>query len=283
MSVRYKVVFTGQLDSKIEKTQIISNLSKKLKISEEKAEHFISSEKTKAIKKDLSKENALKYQRLLSNAGLQIDIQIDNTDNLNTSLVKEKYNETTTDNVSQETKNWKGSPSRIDHKTPNKKESKSNLTLSIILVILVSVLAYFVYLQYQKHSIDVEFNRVLRVNTMESYNNFIQKNKNTKDSADMAYYRDKKAFTNAKKINSLESYQSFLDSYPGSSWQNNVVYYRDKSALDRAKKIETLEAIISFLKNYPNSAWLPQGNYVLRHTYGFNNVSEAEIYLMNKE
>ncbi len=151
--------------------------------------------------------------------------------------------------------------------------------LTIILFFLTTATGYFVYIQYKTYSIESEYSRVLQTNTLKSYNDFIEKYKNTKYSVQISYYRDKKAFEDATQIDTLEAYQEFLDSYPHSAWYRNVVYHRDKAALERAKKERTLKSIVRFLKAYPHSSWLPQANYYLSYQFGFKNLSEAEEYL----
>jgi outer membrane protein assembly factor BamD (BamD/ComL family) len=159
-------------------------------------------------------------------------------------------------------------------------ESKNQIVLILLFFIALCV-SYLGYFKYQEYGIESEYRDALSVDKLQNYNDFLKRHPNAKYSVDIKYYRDKNAFNYAKSIDTFEKYQDFLNNYPTSDWYSNVVYHRDRTALDRVKETRTLPSIVEFINNYPNSSWLPQANYYLRHTFGFNSVSEAEKYLPN--
>ena len=72
------------------------------------------------------------------------------------------------------------------------------------------------------------------------------------------YDRDKIALERSISIDTLEVYQEFLDKNPKSVWRRNFIYYRDRAALQLAKNTNTHEAYMEFMDKYPGSEWMPQ-------------------------
>ena len=89
MREQYKLIFTGQLQPNVDKTYVVDNLSTLLKIPKEKADIFISQDKERVIKRNLSQEVALKYKKKLSDAGLQIKISVESLTTITSSQVQE--------------------------------------------------------------------------------------------------------------------------------------------------------------------------------------------------
>lgn len=74
MESNYKVVYTGQLRSGFEFEDALSNLIAITKMDRAKAEKFLSATKPTLIKKNLDKEQAIKYGTAFKKAGLEVKV-----------------------------------------------------------------------------------------------------------------------------------------------------------------------------------------------------------------
>lgn len=61
------------------------------------------------------------------------------------------------------------------------------------------------------------------------------------------------AFSESKKINTVESFQEFIDKYPNAVQINEAISNRNELAYERAKQINTSESFLNFCRNFPNS------------------------------
>lgn len=86
METKYKVIYTGKLQSGFEYEDVLSNLISISKMDREKAGNFLSTGKPTLVKRDLDREKADTYCSLLKKAGLQVQI-IDSKNSLNETKV----------------------------------------------------------------------------------------------------------------------------------------------------------------------------------------------------
>ncbi len=66
--------------------------------------------------------------------------------------------------------------------------------------------------------------------------------------------RDIIAFSDASRINTVESYQRFINAYPGAAQQNEAKKKRNALAFEAAKNKNTIAAYKEFLNSYPDAA-----------------------------
>ncbi len=144
-----------------------------------------------------------------------------------------------------------------------------------LLAILIATIGYIVYSQWQSLSNEKDYQAVLQDNTIEAYDAFLSREDNESYRKDVEYYRDKKAFELAHETKDVSAYQEFLDKYPNSTWRDKVEYHRDEVTFKHAKESKSLDEVVTFLRNYPDSAWVPNFKYLLRHQFGYNDVSEV--------
>lgn len=65
--------------------------------------------------------------------------------------------------------------------------------------------------------------------------------------------KDKQDWKNAKKINSIESYQNFIQEYPESKFTGSAKSKIDSIAYENVIQENTEEAYLSYYVEYPNS------------------------------
>lgn len=159
----------------------------------------------------------------------------------------------------------------------NEKNINISKRRDAVIAFMVLIIAVYGIIEYKKYEIKEKFANASATNTIESYNEFIDKYLDSEYRYEAIKRRDSVAFSLARKNNTFDAYQNFLDSYPKSEWSSNAIYFRDKSALEYAKEEKTLDAIITFLRKYPESSWVSNARYYLRHQFGFNHESEVNL------
>lgn len=78
---------------------------------------------------------------------------------------------------------------------------------------------------------------------------------------EVIYKKDKNSLEKAISIDTLEIYQDFLDKHPNSAWRKNFIYYRDRAALRIAQEKDTPEAYQSFIDTHLGSDWIQKAIY----------------------
>lgn len=74
MEEKYRVVFSGTLQSGMDQEEVINSFMKLTKRDREQAEQFLFSGAPKLINKNLNRETAEKYQQAFSKAGLEVEL-----------------------------------------------------------------------------------------------------------------------------------------------------------------------------------------------------------------
>ncbi len=74
MQKRYRVIYTGKLDPKANFEHAVERVSSSFNISKDKAVSFLSSDRPRVIKKNLSLDQAKKYRSALTGIGLNIKL-----------------------------------------------------------------------------------------------------------------------------------------------------------------------------------------------------------------
>jgi hypothetical protein len=106
----------------------------------------------------------------------------------------------------------------------------------------------------------VSFEKASKINSIESYQNFVDKYPDAIERQEALKNRNNLAFLEASSINSIESYQNFIDKYSDADEKQEAVRKRNNLAYDEANSINTIIAYKHFINKYPNaievnSAW----------------------------
>jgi predicted Zn-ribbon and HTH transcriptional regulator len=75
MSTLYKIIFTGQLQTGIDPEQAVRDFATTFKVSHEKASQLIQTERETVLKSDIEFDNAKRYQKVLEDLGLCVEIK----------------------------------------------------------------------------------------------------------------------------------------------------------------------------------------------------------------
>jgi outer membrane protein OmpA-like peptidoglycan-associated protein len=113
------------------------------------------------------------------------------------------------------------------------------------------------------------FNIACDLNTVESYDFFIQKYSHSLQYDDAIKRRDLVAFNNACNSNTVDSFQSFIDTYPNAIQKSEAILKRDSLEFEIVKKSDDINSYKQFVQKYPEAvdvalAW----DYI--HQYEFN-------------
>ncbi len=126
------------------------------------------------------------------------------------------------------------------------------------------------------------FEEAETVNTIASYQTFIDTYSNAVEVKKAKNKRNEIGYSNAKTLNTIESYQGFIDKYPEAREVNQAKLLRDQIAFASAKKINTSKAMQDFLTAYPNSEIAEEVRYVhdrLHFEEGF--ITNSSSYSLN--
>ena len=104
-----------------------------------------------------------------------------------------------------------------------------------------------------KHRNSKAFEEAATVNTIASYQTFIDTYSNAVEVRKAKNKRNEIAYSDSKTLNTIESFQYFIDKYPEAREANQAKLLRDRIAFAEAKKINTSKAMQGFLTAYPDS------------------------------
>lgn len=103
--------------------------------------------------------------------------------------------------------------------------------------------------------IELEFYKAEEISTVQSYNYFLIKykyNSFTEKAKNNLIYLE---YQNAKMANSISAYEKFLQNYPQSTFSNYIYEKIEPLLWKEAEKTNTIESYNSFLSKYPNSQY----------------------------
>lgn len=100
---------------------------------------------------------------------------------------------------------------------------------------------------------NLAFNYAKSINTIQSFQGFINTYPNAEEIPLAIQKRNALAFSKAKEKNTIESYQNFIDTYPKANEVNKAKDLRDQLAFEKANSLKTSTAFNDFLSKYPNS------------------------------
>ena len=99
------------------------------------------------------------------------------------------------------------------------------------------------------------FEKTKALNTVAAYNDYINKYPDSKYFQQAIIKRNAKAFANAESTNTLEAYQQFIRLYPDALEISMAQKHQHQLMYEKAKRIKSLEAYNEFIKMYPNGAY----------------------------
>lgn len=123
-----------------------------------------------------------------------------------------------------------------------------------------------------------KWNTVLNENTIESYENFLEK------YPDSEYKNEAKErvvdieYANAKNNNSIEGYKDFLKKYPNSKHTDNANKVIIDLEFENVKQINTISEYETFLKKYPNSSNVKEANLLLEEIKDYQYIITNSNY-----
>ncbi len=120
------------------------------------------------------------------------------------------------------------------------------------------------------------------INTILSFQNFIDTYPNSQEIAQAKKTRNSLAFTSANKINTIESFQQFIDTYPSAEEVSQAILLRDQLAFNEAFSKKTSKALKDFLSKYPDSKLYSKAIYEKdRYIYIENTINDNIISHIN--
>jgi hypothetical protein len=109
--------------------------------------------------------------------------------------------------------------------------------------------------------LNLQFENAQQANTVEAYQNFIERFAGCAYIPQIIALRNALAFKTAKEANKINAYKDFIQSYPEAEQITEACLLRDALAFEEAKKTNTVEAYTLFIKNYPSAKQVKEAAY----------------------
>ena len=123
----------------------------------------------------------------------------------------------------------------------------------------------------------IAFKKACAVNTILSYQKFIDIYPYAEDVNNAKNKRNDLAFSEAKDSNTIISYQRFIDTYPNAKQVGDAIDLRDKIAFNNAVKQNTSKAFKNFLVKYPDSKLHNKALYQQDKLFYFENIISDNV------
>jgi len=134
------------------------------------------------------------------------------------------------------------------------------------------------------NSIEKDYKKAVKDNSIDSYNEFIDKHKDH-SLADTALAKiEYLSFQTAIKSNNADSIRAFLNNYPVTKYEEKAIYYLDSLLFDIALKYNSADSIENFIKRYNKSHFLAQAEKKIEEMIYINaiknnSVNELKLYI----
>ncbi len=101
----------------------------------------------------------------------------------------------------------------------------------------------------------LEYQQTKKINSIEAYEKYLEKYPDSEFSVQAKSQLAKLEYQQAKKINSIEAYEKYLEKYPDNEFSNEVKTQLSKLHFEKAKITNTIEGYESYLQKYPEGEY----------------------------